>query len=686
MNGTDGHAGSRSRLVAGVLSVLVAVLGLSVTTATDAWASGNGTPDTAFNDNVGTIIDGDVNAVAVQADGKVVVGGTFTTSPGNYLARFNADGTPDAVFNANVGTTLDSPVSAVAVQGDGAIVVGGAFTAPSSALARFNANGTPDTTFNTAVGTTINGTVNSVAVQGDGAIVVGGAFSNPSSRLARFTTAGTPDTAFNTAVGVNLNGTVYSVTVQADGAIVVGGFFGSPGNRLARFTAAGAPDTTFNTNVGTTLGGLVTSATVQADGNIVVGGAFLTDHSRHLARFTAAGAADTTFNTNVGTTLDSPVSAVAVQADGKIVVGGSFLAPSVGMARFTAAGTPDTTFNTNVGSTINGTVTSVAVQANGKIVVGGVFVNASSRGLARFFASTVPGAPVITSATGGDRSASVAFTPGDDGGAAITDYQYRLDGSGAWRSTGSTSSPVTINGLTNGTPVRIQLRAVNSVGPGKASNTVTTTPRTTPGSPKITAVKAGDRSASVVFTPPASNGGAAISGYQYRLNGSGAWKPTGSTTSPMTITGLTNGMPVGIQLRAVNKAGAGTASNSVTTTPHRTTTTLRVTAKPASNRLPVSKTTKVVKRITSNGATRVRAHCSVRGHRVNRVCDLVIDTIAQRRSDGRTRVLVTPLCNDHVTVTVSVVAKKPGATRKSWTRTWKVAKKPATSCRASGNG
>jgi putative cell wall-binding protein len=85
-------------------------------------------------------------------------------------------------------------------------------------------------------------------------------------------------------------------------------------------------------------------------------------------------------------------------------------------------------------------------------------------------------APSIDSATPGNGSAVVAFTaPTSDGGSAITGYEYRLDG-GAWVSVGSTSSPFTITGLTNGTSYQVELRAVNGVGPGPESAPVTVTP------------------------------------------------------------------------------------------------------------------------------------------------------------------------------------------------------------------
>ncbi len=157
------------RLLVGVLTAAVTVLGLSGVTVTSAWAAADGTPDTAFNTNLGNAITGTVNSVAEQSDGKIVVGGDFAY-PSQSLARFNADGSPDTAFNANVyAASLDSGVSiySLAVQDDGKIVVGGNFSLPSQFLARYNADGTLDTDFNNNVGTIMTDAVNSDRDRGE---------------------------------------------------------------------------------------------------------------------------------------------------------------------------------------------------------------------------------------------------------------------------------------------------------------------------------------------------------------------------------------------------------------------------------------------------------------------------------------------------------------------------------------
>jgi hypothetical protein len=181
---------------------------------------------------------------------------------------------------------------------------------------------------------------------------------------------------------------------------------------------------------------------------------------------------------------------------------------------------------------------------------------------------TVPTAPTLVSLTFGNAQLTAAFTaPSSNGGATITDYEYRLDG-GSWVSAGTTSSPFVISGLTNGTEYDVEIRAVNSVGGSPESNLLSETPRTVPSAPTITAINSGSGELEVVFTA-GSNGGSAITNYQYRLDG-GSFVSAGTTTSPFTISGLTNGVEYDIEIRAINAVGNGAISNLMSGTPEVT--------------------------------------------------------------------------------------------------------------------
>lgn len=179
--------------------------------------------------------------------------------------------------------------------------------------------------------------------------------------------------------------------------------------------------------------------------------------------------------------------------------------------------------------------------------------------------STVPGAPTIGTATKGNVSASVAFTaPASNGGAAITGYTA-TSSPGGFTGTGA-SSPLTVSGLTNGTPYTFTVRATNVSGNSAASAASNSaTPSTVPGAPTIGTAQRQDSAALVAFTAPASTGGAAITGYTATSNIIAA---TGSgSTSPVRVTGLTNGTAYTFTVVATNANGSGAASaasNSVT--------------------------------------------------------------------------------------------------------------------------
>jgi outer membrane protein OmpA-like peptidoglycan-associated protein len=184
-------------------------------------------------------------------------------------------------------------------------------------------------------------------------------------------------------------------------------------------------------------------------------------------------------------------------------------------------------------------------------------------------------APTIGSITAGDGSLSVAYTgSASNGGAAITNYDYSIDDGANWvtPSPASITSPLVIPSLTNGTAYPVKLRARNSAGEGAASTAVSGTPAgaaTAPGAPTISAITAGDTQLSVAFTAPTSNGGAAITNYDYSTDNGGNWTTpsTPSTSSPLVIAALTNGTSYQVKIRARNSVGEGTASNGVSGTP-----------------------------------------------------------------------------------------------------------------------
>jgi predicted RNA-binding protein with TRAM domain len=176
---------------------------------------------------------------------------------------------------------------------------------------------------------------------------------------------------------------------------------------------------------------------------------------------------------------------------------------------------------------------------------------------------TVPGPPIIGTATKGNASATVTFTaPTSNGGSAITKYTVTSN-PGSKTATG-TGSPITVTGLTNGKAYTFTVKATNAKGTGPASaqsNSVipsTATTITVPGPPIIGTATRGDASATVTFTAPTSDGGSAIT--KYTVTSSPGSKTATGTGSPISVTGLTNGKTYTFTVKATNAKGTGAAS------------------------------------------------------------------------------------------------------------------------------
>ena len=185
---------------------------------------------------------------------------------------------------------------------------------------------------------------------------------------------------------------------------------------------------------------------------------------------------------------------------------------------------------------------------------------------------TEPDAPTGLSATVSDQEVDLIWTaPASNGGATILRYEYELDGSGSWTSTGGTATSTTVTGLTNGQSYTFRVRAVNRVGAGGASSSQFATPTATlvaPDTPFGLSATPGNRQVMLSWVQP--SGGAALTHYEYELDFSGTWISTGGTAPSHTVTGLNNGQSYTFRVRAVNSAGASAASGSQTATPTTT--------------------------------------------------------------------------------------------------------------------
>jgi uncharacterized delta-60 repeat protein len=327
--------------------------------------------------------NGFVTALGLQSSGKLVIGGDFTTINTfgfNRIARLNVTGATDPLFK--IGTGANGQVLAIGVQPDDKIVIAGRFTTYNSTnrarIARLNSDGTIDSSFDPGAGA--DNPVFALAFTADRRIVLGGSFTTVNGitrpNVAILNTNGSVDAGFNTGAG--LNGTVYALAVQPDGKIIIGGNFTVVNNtnrgRIARLNANGSLDLSFNPGIGADAA--VRALALQPDGSVVIGGSFTNINGlvrNYIARLLPNGSVDPSFYADGGG--DAPVLALALQPDGKIVAAGDFhLFNGVHRNRLTrldSNGTTDPTINFGTGA--NSFVSALLVQSNEQIVIGGGF-------------------------------------------------------------------------------------------------------------------------------------------------------------------------------------------------------------------------------------------------------------------------------------------------------------------------
>ncbi len=342
------------------------------------YGKSNSLVDGAFNPN----LNGSANAVAVQSDGKVLVGGAFTTVGGASqprLARLNTDGSLDTGF----APTVNGTVFAVAVQSNGKILIGGGFSTVNGStrqgVARLNADGSLDTGFAPfiATGTPYGGiVVDALALQSDGSILMGGgfavsdfSFTESRGNIARLLTNGNLDTGFF----AEANDRVFAIAVLPDGRVSIGGSFTSVnGNGYVTYHAAlsstGLIDAVIEPN------NVVFAIANQSDGKQLVGGAFTlaAGYSRsRLARVlpNSSYGADTGY----APTPNDTVRSMALQADGKLILGGDFTTVNGAARSYVARLNTNGTTDTGWAVPANNAVVSIAVQTDGKILVAGSF-------------------------------------------------------------------------------------------------------------------------------------------------------------------------------------------------------------------------------------------------------------------------------------------------------------------------
>jgi hypothetical protein len=212
---------------------------------------------------------------------------------------------------------------------------------------------------------------------------------------------------------------------------------------------------------------------------------------------------------------------------------------------------------------VNGTNYSCTVTATNAIGTG------PASNVAQVIPQGLPGAPTGVIAAPMDGAAQVSFTaPASDGGSAITTYTVRcFDGNTTTLVATGSASPLTVTPMINGTSYSCTVAATNGVGEGPLSVAVNVVPVTVPGAPTDLAATHGDSQATLTFVAPAVTGGSAIIDYTAACSDGNAVFNATAATSPITVTGLTNGTTYSCTVSARNDEGSSPPSSAVSVTP-----------------------------------------------------------------------------------------------------------------------
>lgn len=295
----------------------------------------NGQPDASFY--VGTGPNNRVNAYITDPDGSVIIGGAFTSvdgTPRKGLARLLPSGALDTDFDPLGGAVGSVTVSALAMDAQGRLLVGGSFYAGNTGwtgLARFLPNGDPDTDFAPALGAF--GGVAAIAVLPDQRIYIGGSFSTyqgePRTSIARLFPDGALDEGFDARLGDSYGPIVRAIVPLPGGDVLVGGRFSAVSGRfrmsIARLHESGALVPSFNPGRGP--GGLVRGMALMDDGRVAIAGDFISynDEPRpYLAFLTGDGLLHPQFDGGEGP--NGPVEKLVKLQNGRLLLAGRFSA------------------------------------------------------------------------------------------------------------------------------------------------------------------------------------------------------------------------------------------------------------------------------------------------------------------------------------------------------------------------
>lgn len=470
------------------------------------------------------------------------------------VARNTAgDSSPSATVSTTPYTVPDSPTLVSLTAGDGSLTV--SWSAPSSnggdTISQYTATATDGTSTHTCRWTSgdtsctitelTNGTLYAVSVVATNAA---------GSSLASASTSGTPytnpDTPGNVSVTVGNGQATVSWTAPASNGSSLWGYVVSVSDGTITTTTNVAASTTTVTLTGLTNGTLYSFSVYATN----TAGNSTASIETSTSPYTVPNAPSAPTLTRSLGTLDVSWNAPTFDGGDAITSYTVSATPNDGGGVVTCSwSTGDLACTLDVVDTATYSVTVIATNTAG---------NSLSSSATSSVGYAVPGAPTGLSATVSNATITLAFTaPIVTGGQPITDYVYSLNDASEV-SFASTEGPFVITGLNNGTQYRVKVAAVNAIGVGGYTLSLTATPATTPGVPRWFHGKAGNHTATLMWNPPLTNGGAAITSY---LVSDQHGHECSTSTTTCTVNNLVNGTRYSFVVTARNEQGSSTASN-----------------------------------------------------------------------------------------------------------------------------
>jgi uncharacterized delta-60 repeat protein len=356
------------------------------------------TLDSTFN--IGTGANGTVNGIVQQPDGKIVVVGDFSIfngTPANRVIRLNQNGSYDPTFDFFTGP--NGAVHSIAIQSNGKLIIGGNFTnfdgTAKGNIARLKTDGSLDNTFNAS----LNDSPDVIKILSDDTIIVCGNFTYCNApnrnRIAKLDIDGNLITTFSTGINSSngFDNWVKNICIQPDNKVLAVGTFSTFGvgttgvtrNKMARLNQDGSLDTSFYTsNSGVNItNSPIENVAILPNNDIIVVGGFTNNGTsgNKIGKVSfSTGIFNSSFTANTTIGASDPIYSVLALADNKILIAGAFstyngISRSM-LARVNNDGSLDTSFNVGTGfSGSIGFINKMYLQNDGKLYVMGFFTN-----------------------------------------------------------------------------------------------------------------------------------------------------------------------------------------------------------------------------------------------------------------------------------------------------------------------